>query len=205
MYANAGDLLLRSFGRGAAEPFLRYCWHAGYLLTKRSFQLAWELFGPELNATSSHRFRTYRPLREGGDVIPLPLVQHLALIQGLQALNADYKYTVIAFSVAASWPTVQAQVTAPTCTPCVAHCMDPSSRLDCSAANNGWHVRQALDCPAAACPMQMSQADLERYTAGHLNPEGEGSLFWNIQGMQDLKPGGKFERKQEQALLRLLH
>lgn len=97
MYVNSGALLQRQFGRKTTEPFLRYCWHAGHIFTKRSFQRAWELFGPELNTTGSHRFRTYRPLDEGGDVNPPGLVQHLALIEGLQALNAEYTYTVSAF------------------------------------------------------------------------------------------------------------
>lgn len=99
--ANAGALLQRRFGRNATQPFLQYCWRAGYVLTKRSYRLGWELFGPELNATASHRFRTYRPLGKGGDVYPLALLQHLALIEGLMALSTEYTYTVSALS---TWP-----------------------------------------------------------------------------------------------------
>lgn len=58
--------------------------HAGYLLTKSAYKAAWAIFGREMNRTVSHRFRTYKPLEQGGDLVSHLLVEHTGLQLGLQ-------------------------------------------------------------------------------------------------------------------------
>ncbi|KAL4444913.1 hypothetical protein ABPG77_003963 [Micractinium sp. CCAP 211/92] len=81
-FYNTGELLRQTFGEKPA----RLGWHAGYMLTKTAYRVAWALYGEELNRTAQHKFRVYKPWDKGGDIVAHLLVQHTALRLGLQKL-----------------------------------------------------------------------------------------------------------------------
>lgn len=81
-FYNTGELLRQTFGEKPA----RLGWHAGYMLTKTAYRVAWALYGEELNRTAQHKFRVYKAWDKGGDIVAHLLVQHTALRLGLQRL-----------------------------------------------------------------------------------------------------------------------
>lgn len=82
MYANTGLVLGHLFGRVPQTGS-----HSAYPLFKQLCNVTWALFRHELNATVQHRFRTYLPLGEGGDVIFHQLAQHAGVELGLQQVR----------------------------------------------------------------------------------------------------------------------
>ena len=79
---NAAKLFEGRFGRFPLES-----WHAGYALSRAAYRAAWALFGAELNATSTHRFRDYRPLAAGGSIVSHVLVMNVGVELGLLELH----------------------------------------------------------------------------------------------------------------------
>lgn len=80
-FYNTGRLLKEKFG---VMP--RLGWHAGYILTKSSYKVAWAMYGDALRQSATNRFRLYKPLDKGGYIVMHLLAEHIALHLGLQEL-----------------------------------------------------------------------------------------------------------------------
>lgn len=81
-FYNAAQLYKREFH---VRP--KWGWHSGYLLTKTGYNATWALYGSELTQTASHRFRQYKSLATGGDIVPHLLVQSVSMHLGLQEVH----------------------------------------------------------------------------------------------------------------------